>query len=173
MPSLHARIATRMSWIAALAAISLAGCIAQDPEIGFCGDDVPHEYGLDVKLAGADTTETYELDVLADGTAFALTYQSGATSQVEIDLGNGYTLYGSVWQIQWDSDSLPHSELEMRIRRPEYSDGFGPETATVTVTMQGESVSKTFTPDYDILPPHQGPMCREEHADVSISVPVP
>jgi hypothetical protein len=161
-----------MSWIAALAAISLAGCV-QDPELGFCGDDVPHDYGLDVELAGADTTQTYEIDVQADDTAFELTYAAGADDEVEIDLGTGFTLYGSVGQTQRDSDSPLYSELELLIRRPDYSDGFGPETATITVTMQGESVTETFTPVYDILPPHQGPMCREEHADVTMSVPTP
>jgi hypothetical protein len=160
-----------MSWIAALAAISLSGC-TRDPDLGFCGDDVPHDYGLDIELEGADPTQTYEIDVVADDTPFELTYAGGLNDEVEIDLGTGFTLYGKVGQVREESDSPLVSELEILIRRPELDDGHGPETATVTVTMQGESVTETFTPVYDILPPH-GPMCREEHADVMMSVPAP
>lgn len=172
MPSNRARTLTRMPWIAALAAIALAGCAAQDPE-GYCGDDVPHERGLDIALGGADTTQTYGLDVLADGTAFALTYAGGVEDQAEIDLGDGFTLYGRVGVDPQSSDGPYPSVLSLLIRRPGFEDGFGPETATVTATMQGESVTETFTPVYDIEDPHEGPQCRAEHAKVTMSVPTP
>ena len=170
MPSIHARIATRMSWIAALAAICLAGC-AQDPEV-FCGDDMAPIEGLDIHLDGADTAETYEIDVVADGTAFELTYAGGQRDQVETDLGDGRRMFGFVDQSPRPDVPVDGSILSIIVDVIGEESGFGPDQASVTVTMQGETVTE------ELMPTYQGTRVTEQcpgwwHAFETITVPTP
>jgi len=151
-----------------LIAVLLPACaVDADPRLQ-CGDDIYDQRGLDVELAGADTSQTYEIDVVADGTPFELTYAGGATDSVEIDTNDGTRLSGIVRE-GWTEPLV--SALSIVLREPGYLNGWGPETATVNVTMQGESIAETFTPIYEGNT--RWPQCRLEYALVTMNVPTP
>lgn len=170
MRTFRTRIATSMSWMAGLAAI--ASCTATDPAL--CGDDAYYPEGFELQLGGATDQDTYEIDVVADGTAFSLTQPPGGGDSITIPLGNGVQLRGSVGWTQLSSSGNLGSLLRLVVDRPPDESAWGPTTATVTVTMQGETVEETFTPAYSNTDRGWGESCRgTDHAFEIMGVPTP
>lgn len=171
MPTHLTRIATSMSWIAALPTI--ASCAA-DPDLSACGDDVGYFQGMDVHLGGAvDQQYPYDYEITADGTTFSLHQPAGGEDTAELTLDDGTQLWASVRRVDyWPELENGGNLLSIIYGRDPDSSRWGPTTATIEVTLDGESQSETFTPVYQHADPGWGAQCHGfDHAFVELGVP--
>jgi hypothetical protein len=138
---------TRATAIAVLALV--AGC-ARDVYDDRCGDDIVEPEGLGILLEAADPTQTYEIDVVADGIELELTAANGERDSVQIDLADGRTMRGFV--DDYTPAEVPlgveGTFLSIVVDPPNVAGGWGPAEAVVTVSLLSESVTAGFRPAY-------------------------